>query len=159
MQNLGTLGGTESEGLGINGRGDVTGLSETANGNIHAFLWNGTVMQDLATLGGPNSFGSGINGAGEVVGYSISSNGAAHAFLWDGTAMLDLNTLLISSDGWDLTAANGINDAGQITGEGTVTLNGGPHAFLLTPVPEPATLPLAGIVLLAAGIVRRPRHE
>jgi hypothetical protein len=48
-----------------------------------------------------------------------------------------------------------INDAGQITGEGTISINGTDHAFLLTPVPEPATLSLNAMALIAAGILRR----
>jgi probable HAF family extracellular repeat protein len=49
--------------------------------------------------------------------------------------------------------ADGINDAGQITGFG-YTIDGAEHAFLLTPVPEPSSLVravLGGLVLLGYG--------
>jgi hypothetical protein len=45
--------------------------------------------------------------------------------------MLDLNGLIPPNSGWSLTAAYGINDRRQITGEGT--FNGQTHGFLLTP--------------------------
>jgi hypothetical protein len=46
--------------------------------------------------------------------------------------MVDLNNLLDPAAGWTLSNATGINDAGQVCGNGT--LNGQPHAFLLTRV-------------------------
>jgi probable HAF family extracellular repeat protein len=40
MSDLGTLGGTDSEGFGINASGQVTGHSYTSgNGTDRAFLW------------------------------------------------------------------------------------------------------------------------
>ncbi len=54
--------------------------------------------------------------------------------------MTDLNTLIPPNSGWILTEARGINDAGQITGTGTI--NGETHAFLLTPVPSDSTPPV-----------------
>jgi len=42
--------------------------------------------------------------------------------------MVDLNTLTPIASGWTLSKASGINDAGQITGSGTI--NGFGHAFL-----------------------------
>ena len=45
--------------------------------------------------------------------------------------MQDLNRLIPQGSGWVLGQASGINDAGQITGYGTV--HGRTHAFLLIP--------------------------
>ena len=55
--NLGTLGGSASNGFGgVNARGWVTGDANLAGDqNEHAFLWRDGVMTDLGTLGGPNS--------------------------------------------------------------------------------------------------------
>ena len=55
--NLGTLGGTASNGFGgPNDRGWVTGDANlTGDQHEHAFLWRRGVMTDLGTLGGPNS--------------------------------------------------------------------------------------------------------
>ena len=55
MQDLGTLGGTYSQGAAINDKGQVTGFYVTADNEMHAFLWNGSAMQDLGTLGGTYS--------------------------------------------------------------------------------------------------------
>ena len=85
MHDLGTLGGTFSEGVAINDSGQVTGSSVTADGEFHAFLWDGTRMQDLGTLGGTHSDGTAINASGQVTGTPSTADGALHAFLWDGT--------------------------------------------------------------------------
>ena len=48
--------------------------------------------------------------------------------------MEDLNKFLDPNSGWVLSDATGINELGQICGNGT--LNGQGHSFLLTPVNE-----------------------
>jgi len=55
--NLGTLGGSASNGYGsVNDRGWVTGDANLpGDQNEHGFLWRDGVMTDLGTLGGPNS--------------------------------------------------------------------------------------------------------
>jgi hypothetical protein len=57
--------------------------------------------------------------------------------------MLDLNGLIDPNSGWQLYAAYGINDSGQIVGTGTFA--GFSRAYLLTPVPEPATIGALGL--------------
>ena len=57
--------------------------------------------------------------------------------------MLDLNNLIAPSSGWILNTANGINDAGQIVGNGTI--NGYTRGFLLTPA-LPGDANLDGVV-------------
>ena len=52
LTDLGTLGGTSSQGVAINASGQATGTSITADGETHAFLWDGTTMLDLGTLQG-----------------------------------------------------------------------------------------------------------
>ena len=51
MQDLGTLGGRDSNAVEINDRGHVVGNSYTSDGSIHAFVYTRGTMQDLGTLG------------------------------------------------------------------------------------------------------------
>jgi hypothetical protein len=59
--------------------------------------------------------------------------------------------------GWSVTEATGINDSGQIVGYGINPL--GQHdSFLLTPVPEPASVLLvfSGLIGIASLAKRTP---
>jgi probable HAF family extracellular repeat protein len=91
VTDLGTLGGTVTEGLAINSQGWVTGFSQlTGSTDYHAFLYDGS-MHDLGTLGGSQSDGTGINDSGRVAGFSQGGE-PYHAFSFDGT-LHDLGTL------------------------------------------------------------------
>src|SRR5205814_8435866 len=123
-----------SQGLAINTSGQITGGSTTTGESAsHAFVYSGGKMTDLGTLGGSNSGGAGINALGQVVGSSSTANSDTHAFLFSGgPGMVDLNTLVTNGEGWTLEFAQGINEAGQITGTG-INPSGFQRAFLLTP--------------------------
>src|SRR6478752_2085243 len=94
MTDLGTLGGTQSFGNGLNTNGQVAGESfTTSDAATHAFLWkpttpggtNGT-MYNLGTLGGTNSYAYGINASGQVTGASDrTGDSKTHTFLWKPT--------------------------------------------------------------------------
>jgi probable HAF family extracellular repeat protein len=134
MTDLGTLGGNDSYASAINDVGQVAGTSAVdALGTRHAFLYSGGGMIDLGVLTGFShaSFATALNNAGQVVGYSTTQNyDIQHAFLWQDGQMTDLNDLLSSNEGWELTAATGINDQGQIVGMGIH--NGFFRGYLLT---------------------------
>lgn len=119
---LGTLGGTSSEAFSINDNGQITGISTTASGEQHAFVWTNGSMQDL----GPG-WASAINASGQVVGY-IGQRGVIWTPRSGGgyNPPADLGTL-----GGPSSAGRAINDAGQVTGEST-TPAGPAHAFLRT---------------------------
>jgi probable HAF family extracellular repeat protein len=113
LTDLGTLGGSRGlVGFDINAAGQVTGSAQTAGGDLHAFLWDGTTLLDLGTLGGSSSSGVAINSSGQVTGTADTADGEFHAFLWDGTTMQDLGTL-----GGGLSQGFAINASGQVTGD------------------------------------------
>jgi probable HAF family extracellular repeat protein len=124
VTNLGTLGGPNSYALAVNAGNAVVGFSDTANGEIHAFLYADGAMSDLGTLGGAYSVATAINDAGVIVGYAQTATGQYHAFRYSGGAMADLGTL-----GGADSFAYGLNEAGQIVGD-SFNAGGVTHAFL-----------------------------
>ncbi|HVU87577.1 MAG TPA: hypothetical protein VHD36_09655 [Pirellulales bacterium] len=153
LHDLGTLGGSLSVADGINSHGQIVGYSYIADiGPEHAFLISNGAMIDLGSLGGASSASAAfaINESGQVVGGSDLAGGGGHAFVYNDGTMFDLNSLVPQKSGWVLEQATGINDSGQIVGEGI--LNGRTTAFLLTPVnvPEPSTGLAAVTALLLA---------
>jgi probable HAF family extracellular repeat protein len=67
VKDLGTLGGSNADGVGINARGWVVGLSYIAGDQSeHAFLWRDGVMSDLGTFGGLNSYALTIANSGVI---------------------------------------------------------------------------------------------
>ena len=170
MTGLGTLGGADSYAFAVNDAGEVVGSAETAAGYLNAFAWSGGAMRDLGTLGGSQSYAYGVNDSGVAVGYSwLAGNTETDAWVLLNGVMTDLNSLLPPGSGWDLTAAYGINNEGQIVGSGT--FDGQQEAFLLDPissglssvatiagVPEPASwelLALGALLLASPGGIRR----
>jgi probable HAF family extracellular repeat protein len=88
MYDIGTLGGSAAQGLGVNDLGFVVGYSNTTgDAGIDAFVWTPfTGMIDLNTLlpnGSPWVLlqASGINDEGKIVGYG-TINGEYHAFIY-----------------------------------------------------------------------------
>lgn len=134
FNSIGTLGGTDSFALGINSSGQIVGDSTVANGDDHPFLWtSGSGMIDLGSLGGTTGGAQAVNDSGVVVGSSTDSNGVARAFVWTQAGGLqDLNASVVGGSPMLLGTAYGVSNSGLIVGSGS--LDGKPHAFLLTPV-------------------------
>jgi probable HAF family extracellular repeat protein len=166
LYDLGQIGGPggASYAYAINNQGLITGqASGGIGGNYDAFLYSGSgPMTDLGDLGGSSEAWA-INNAGQIVGDSYLSDGITDdAFLYSGGdpitdlggTMTDLNSLIPAGSGWQLVAAYGINDNGDIVGYGIY--DGQTEAFELTPVPEPASFSLLGIGALA--LLRRRRR-
>jgi probable HAF family extracellular repeat protein len=117
MNDLGTLGGDNSEAIWLNERGDIAGSADLPGLNLHdAVLWRKGKIQDLGTVDGDAcSRGRGVNARGQVVGGSSDCRNFLHAFVWqDGGPMTDLNTLIQPGTGYQLTNAININDRGEI---------------------------------------------
>ena len=156
MRDLGTFpGGTSSAALGINISGQIVGYGTYGSSSFnHAFLYRGEgPMQDLGDLSSVqnhSSWAKDINDRDQVVGYSDNDYSSTHynrAFLYENEEMIDLGTRLHPDNNgniWNLDAANGINNEGQIVTEGwrkesdgiTYTYSG----LLLTPtsnIPPP----------------------
>ena len=97
-------------GFAINSKGQVTGSTDTGA----AFVY--TPGAGAIILEGTNG-GNAINSLGHVVGGSSATTG--YPFLYKpGEQLINLNNVLPAGSGWVLHTANGINDAGQITGTG-----------------------------------------
>lgn len=144
IEDLGTLGGSWAAAYDLNDLGQIVGESDTGSylDPRRAFIYDGAGMRSLGTLGGDYSGAFGINNLGQVVGISDTATpGVTHAFLYDERlgGMVDLNEYVDPNDlaGWTLVQANAISDTGYITGYGDH--NGFHRAFLLAPVPEPAS--------------------
>jgi probable HAF family extracellular repeat protein len=119
VTDLGTFGGTESHGYGINEAGQVAGFATTADELPLAFRWDRGQLTDLGTLGGLAAIGFGIDDRGRVVGTAnntdpdtVNGGEQGHAFLWDRGSLRDLGTVpgTINSDAW------AINSRGQVVG-------------------------------------------
>ena len=116
---------------------------------------------NLGSLSGyTSSWANSINDNGQIVGacFNDSSGSNGLATLFDPTGggnNIDLNTTLINPlSGWTLREAMSINENGWIVGymyKSGVDY----HAFLLTPVPEPATL----LLLTFGGLMLRNRRK
>jgi probable HAF family extracellular repeat protein len=119
IRDLGTLGGTGSDGEGINEQGEVVGSADLLSGERRAFLWRrGQGMRSLGTLGGDRSFAEDINDRSEVVGLSGIRPGSnvVRAFLWSqARGMRGLGTL-----GGENSFANAINNRGEVVGSSEI---------------------------------------
>jgi probable HAF family extracellular repeat protein len=108
-----------SHGYAINKSGLITG-DYTNGGALNAFVTApGGGFQNLGTLGGLTSSGFAINSSGQVAGVSsIDMQGTEVAFYTDGNHVMHSLGFL---QGGSFSTAQGINDAGHVTGFGTTT--------------------------------------
>jgi uncharacterized membrane protein len=133
--------GIISVGLGINNAGQVAGISWTNEGT-RGFVWlpltGGIVLPPVA--GDVHALAYAINADGDVVGGSYLPAPCAcpptheAAVVWQNGQPVDLLPQVNNGQGWVLSVALGINDAGVIVGYGT--FEGTQHSFMLTPVQD-----------------------
>jgi len=142
IADLGTFGGEEAVCHDLNNVGGSAGWAQNAAGHHRAFRESSYAIVELGTLGGDNAEAHGINDSWQIVGWSElapdSDPGRVplleprHACRWWSSNILDLGTL-----GGPSSAAEGINESGQVVGAADT---GGsdpayPHAFLWLPAP------------------------
>jgi probable HAF family extracellular repeat protein len=122
LTDVGTLGGNNSHGTGINISGQVVGYTTLPAGQTgQAFLYSpSTGMQSLGTLGGTYSQAWGINSNGEVRGIAAMPGVAWAAFTYSNGAMTNIRTF---------ASGLGINASGQVTGYWALNGNGYNYAF------------------------------
>lgn len=123
MSDLGTLGGRNSEALGINDLGTIVGAAQRVDGRTHAVKWEDGLAIDLGTLPGDSSSAArAVNAVGQAVGWSQGPAGR-RAVLWQDGAIYELGTLSGSSE------AFAINTRGQVVGRSRAA-DGSVHAFV-----------------------------
>ncbi len=132
----------------ISETGVISGIYGDNFGNWRPFLYQNGTTTDLGINDGRSFIPEEINSHGQIVGNDWSNN----AFLYDNGKLIDVDTLVdrTKAPGWDLYTANGINEAGQITGRACYLSESVCGAYVLTPVPEPATY---GMLLAGLGVV------
>ena len=145
FSDLPTLGGAHVLGGALNEAGWVSGYGSTADGRLHAWLYDGKTMTDLTPLAA-NATALDLNDLGQVVG-SMDNR----AFLYAGGQLVDLNRFVDPAADLLLTAASDINNEGQILARscdragvfcyGTMLLEAVP------PVPELPQLPMLATAL------------
>ena len=137
-------GQTASVARAINDGGDIAGQA----GGLGA-VWRGGVRSDLivaADLAGAAT--RGINDSDTVVGFATRLTGTVDdpvattvGEFWarsgSGFVNYALDSLIVNLDGWQIGAAEAINNRGDIVGFGTAP-DGSARSYLLSPTPEPA---------------------
>jgi hypothetical protein len=169
-------GFASTEARAINSSGVVAGVGRKYIGNVsqgtQAIRWDAATGHaiPLAPLGPPQP-GSpefaeavAVDSAGNIVGHSTGGPYLDESFavIWPAgeTHPIALNALI---NDWQviLTAATGINDAGQIVGYAqSRSLSGVDYrGFILTPVPEPATCLVLVAFCFSAAVKSRSTRE
>jgi len=133
-EKIGSLGGGDTTGMALGIRGQAAGLSMTAAGLTHAFLWEKGAMQDISAVRAPDKTEPvltiyGINSRGQMVGTIRNGTDCTAMFFANGR-QYNLNHF-IPKIGLKLDIARGINDRGQIIGQGHI--GGRTVSFILTP--------------------------
>ena len=103
IQDLGTLGGTESYANALNDSGQVAGWADTRGSQIARLrvAERRDSDEESRDLRGSTSAAYDMNSSGQVTGYAyLAGNVVSHAFLWrnDGSKIQDLNKLIDPTD-------------------------------------------------------------
>jgi hypothetical protein len=139
-------GYTDTRAIAINQAGDLL-INAGSPTTLQTYLYNATshsLTNITASPGGSGMYGAALNDNDQVVG---------NGFLYNNGTIVSLASLLPLGSGWSNLNATGINDAGQIVGQGL--FNGQEQAFVMSPVgivPVPEPSALMTLAALPAGL-------
>jgi len=130
IRRIPTFGGNQSFPADIDEEGRVVGGADRADERWHAFHQGAEgSMHDLGTLYA-YSEARALSERGVVVGTTDRAEGGDHAFVFHASiGMRALDDFLPPDSGWQLVAANDVNDSNQIVGLGV--RGGTSRGFLL----------------------------
>jgi probable HAF family extracellular repeat protein len=154
---IGLPGRVAGMAMAVNDDGTIVGWHDGPNGTGGPAIFNGDgTVQFIGNFGLGDGQALDINSAGQIVGFAVGFDDVGQvnkAFVYDHGLMTDLMTA-IDDPSWTTTfEATGINDKGQILGVGVH--NNEIAAFVLTPVPEPATIALLALATMTLPFRRR----
>jgi probable HAF family extracellular repeat protein len=95
LTDIGTFGGTWSEALGINNKGQVVGGASRGNGIRRAFLYDDGVMIDMGSLFGESgeSIAAAINERGQLAGQRQTAAQYYYAVRYDSDRIVYIGAL------------------------------------------------------------------
>ncbi|HEX3682872.1 MAG TPA: DUF3466 family protein [Bryobacteraceae bacterium] len=133
-------GGVSSTVEAINDSGDIVGVYYPSSisylrGNLFVDTRSGSKVLGLALDMGSDDeedLPAAINDAGDIVGNAQTTVTEAAWIYQPGKGFSNLNDDIAPNSDWSLSQAVGINNRGEIVGNGMI--NGEYHGFLLTPV-------------------------
>src|SRR6266540_2605107 len=133
LQLIPTLGGLGGFALAVNDGGVIVGDADTATGELHVYMYDGSltdVSLFLAPLGATVSVVADINASKEIVGQAVLSSFVhARAFRWTPGHQAEL---LGTLPGGSEAGARAVNDNGQVVGNSNSGVAADFHAFLYT---------------------------
>jgi hypothetical protein len=134
---------SNSQAVGINNGNNIVGFYMPSDGTSIGFLDIGNTIWTIQPFGSSSTQALGINGSGEIVGTYIDAAGLQHGYTDIGGTFATFDVGSVS------TTVNGVNDSGQLVGFYTGE-NNSVVGFVATPaVPEPSTISMLLLGLLA----------